>query len=114
MQITDQLGPATFRLSDGSRWHAGRLRRVPPPAAMGAEPPVPVTPPAATGMWADTDFDFVAGDMDLAPVRPLAPEVHPVVPERPPAPDVHPVVPVARPARHRAPPDYLKDYVTNF
>ncbi|KAI3372155.1 hypothetical protein L3Q82_006997 [Scortum barcoo] len=26
-QITAQLGPATFRLADGSRWHASRLRR---------------------------------------------------------------------------------------
>ncbi|KAJ8251690.1 hypothetical protein GJAV_G00224060 [Gymnothorax javanicus] len=29
-QITAQLGPATFRLVDGSCWHASRLRRVTP------------------------------------------------------------------------------------
>ncbi|KAJ8414921.1 hypothetical protein AAFF_G00024440 [Aldrovandia affinis] len=28
MQIHSQLGPATFRLTDGSRWHASRLCKV--------------------------------------------------------------------------------------
>ena len=72
-----------------------------------------MTPPVAAGMCADTDFDFAAGDMDLPPVCPPAPDVRPV-PVHPPAPDIHPVVPMARPARHRARPDYLKDYVTDF
>ncbi|KAJ8380087.1 hypothetical protein SKAU_G00008650 [Synaphobranchus kaupii] len=31
LQVTRQLGPATFLLGDGSRWHASRLRRVPTP-----------------------------------------------------------------------------------
>ena len=118
MQITDQLGPATFRLSDGSRWHASRLRRVTPPASMDAEVPETVTPPAAagaaTGMRAYTDFDFDAGDIDLPQIRPQAPEVHPALPVHPPAHDGHPVVPAARPARRRARPDYLKDFVTDF
>ena len=118
MQITDQLGPATYRLSDGSRWHASRLRRVPPPASMEAEASMTVTPPAAAGatagMWAYNDFDCAAGDIDLPQVRPPPPDVHPAVPVHPPAPVGHPEVAVARPARHRARPDYLKDFITDF
>ncbi|MGH0151226.1 UNVERIFIED_CONTAM: hypothetical protein FKN15_042704 [Acipenser sinensis] len=30
-RIEKQLGPATYRLHDGSRWHANRLRKVPAP-----------------------------------------------------------------------------------
>ena len=59
------LGPATFLLDDGSRWHASRLRKVPAPlsehSAMAraqspfpynmatdpGPPPAPVTPPAS-------------------------------------------------------------------
>lgn len=99
MQVTDQLGPATYRLSDGSRWHASRLRRVPPPA----EAPVPMAPRAAAGMWPVNDFGLAAGDVNLPPVQRPALES-----------PVHPVVPVARPARVRVRPDYLEDYVTNF
>lgn len=46
LQVTRQLGPATFLLSDGSRWHASRLRRVAPPKLT---PPVTphVIPPAS-------------------------------------------------------------------
>ena len=35
--MTEQLGPATFRLSDGTRWHARRLRKVAPPSAADLE-----------------------------------------------------------------------------
>ena len=36
-QVTEQLGPATFRLSDGTRWHARRLRKVATPTAADLE-----------------------------------------------------------------------------
>lgn len=62
-QVSRILGPATFLLDDGSRWHASRLRKVPAPlpehaaaapsslpshSAVGADPgppPIPVQPP---------------------------------------------------------------------
>lgn len=31
LQVICQLGPATYLLEDGSRWHTSRLRRVPSP-----------------------------------------------------------------------------------
>ena len=36
-QVTEQLGPATFRLSDGTRWHARRRHKVAPPTATDLE-----------------------------------------------------------------------------
>ena len=102
MQITDQLGPATFRLSDGSRWHASRLRRVPPPAATGTGVPT-ARPPVLTGMWDNIDTDFaVAGDPGLPPELPPAPV------------NQQPMEPAQRLARARSRPAYLKDYLTDF
>lgn len=47
LQVHRQLGPATFQLSDGSRWHACCLRKVPAPSKMGVDPPAAqATPPA--------------------------------------------------------------------
>lgn len=37
LQVTEQLGSATFRLSDGTRWHACRLRKVLLPTAADLE-----------------------------------------------------------------------------
>ena len=99
VQITDQLGPATYRLSDGSRWHASRLRRVPPPAIGGQQE----TPPTTTGMWANDDSDFATGEVNLPPVHLPAPD-----------PPVLPAPPMVHPARVRVQPEYLKDYVTDF
>ncbi len=49
LQITHQLGPATFLLCNGTRWHASRLRKVPPPAHTTG-----VTPQATPSAWQDT------------------------------------------------------------
>ncbi|CAL8313484.1 unnamed protein product [Arctogadus glacialis] len=48
LPVTEQLGPATFRLSDGTRWHARRLRKVAPPSAADPDPDFggPVDPAA--------------------------------------------------------------------
>lgn len=92
MRVTEQLGPATFRLSDGSRWHASRLRKVAPP-----------TVTADTG--ANTDSGFGMDDLDFPMGQPPAPIEHPA--ERP-------AEPAARPSRARARPGYLKDFVTDF
>ncbi|KAJ8346671.1 hypothetical protein SKAU_G00280720 [Synaphobranchus kaupii] len=94
MQVTDQLGPATFCLADGSRWHASRLRRVAPPSI--ADP--------GTG----EDFDPTVGDLDLSAEQLQAPA------GRPPESAGTQAEPEARPARVRASPSYLRDYVTDF
>ncbi|KAJ8333463.1 hypothetical protein SKAU_G00414710 [Synaphobranchus kaupii] len=94
LQVTDQLGPATFHLADGSRWHASRLRRVAPPSI--ADP--------GTG----EDFDPTVGDLDLPAEQLQAPA------GRPPESAGTQAEPEARPARVRASPSYLRDYVTDF
>ncbi|AWP09077.1 Hypothetical protein SMAX5B_017708 [Scophthalmus maximus] len=92
MQVTKQLGPATFRLSDGSRWHANRLRKVVLPSI--AEP------------GADEGFDSMVGDLDL-PAEQVQPPAG-----RPPAELL--AVPETRRARVWVRPGYLEDYVTVF
>ena len=50
LQVARQLGPATYLLNNGSRWHSSRLRKVPPPPsphlATTAPRPVPLAAPA--------------------------------------------------------------------
>ena len=94
MQVTDQLGPATFRLTDGSRWHASRLRKVAPPVVLNP--------------GAEADLDFAAVDFDLPAEQPPAPVGCP--PEL-----AEPLAdPDARLARARVRPRYLEDYITDF
>ncbi|KAJ8339346.1 hypothetical protein SKAU_G00361320 [Synaphobranchus kaupii] len=91
LQVTRQLGPATFLLGDGSRWHASRLRRVPTPPG-----PTMATRLPAAG----------AAEMDgtvSRPPRPVLPRAGP-----------QPMVGVDRPQRERARPSRLQDYVTTF
>ncbi|KAF3840433.1 hypothetical protein F7725_019150 [Dissostichus mawsoni] len=73
MKVTAQLGSATFRLADGSRWHASRLRKVAPP---------PIVDP---GPREDGDFAFPDEQLQgpagfpPEPVEPVVrPEAHPV------------------------------------
>ena len=68
-QITAQLGPATFRLTDGSRWHASRLRRVKPPLASDQ---ATVADPRHTG-----------GEWDFPDEQPGTPAGHPPEPDVP-------------------------------
>ncbi|KAF3835720.1 hypothetical protein F7725_028278 [Dissostichus mawsoni] len=72
MKVTAQLGSATFRLADGSRWHASRLRKVAPP---------PIVDP---GPREDGDFAFPDEQLQgpagfpPEPVEPVVrPEAHP-------------------------------------
>ena len=46
LQVARQLGPATYLLVDGSRWHSSRLRRVPAPAREVLDTPRSVPTPA--------------------------------------------------------------------
>ncbi|XP_019737023.1 uncharacterized protein K02A2.6-like [Hippocampus comes] len=90
-RIIAQLGPAMFRLADGSRWHASRLRRV--------------NPPSAQELAAAADPRHTAGDWDFPPVTPGIPP-EPEVPG-------DALGPRLRPVRARRQPLYLKDYVLN-
>lgn len=85
-QITRQLGPATFRLADGSRWHASRLRRVPSPSASDLD--------------ATANPDYLDVDWGLPPAQPPEAYTHAAAPQ-----------PEPRPVRVRRRPPYLKDYV---
>ncbi|KAK5921199.1 hypothetical protein CgunFtcFv8_024922 [Champsocephalus gunnari] len=89
MKVTAQLGSATFRLADGSRWHASRLRKVAPP---------PIVDPGPR-----EDGDFVFPDEQLQGPAGFPPE---------------PVEPVVRfeahPARVRVRPRYLEDYIVSL
>ena len=117
LQVSRQLGPATFRLSDGSRWHAKRLKKVPNQregdTQRGPHPLTdlarPSVPPPATQV--EPYFQLPGPRPD--PARGCAPGPAQVVPpavlERP-----QPEVEEGRPARHRIRPTHLKDYVTEF
>ncbi|XP_034095735.1 uncharacterized protein K02A2.6-like [Gymnodraco acuticeps] len=89
MKVTAQLGSATFRLADGSQWHASRLRKVAPP---------PIVDPGPR-----EDGDFVFPDEQLQGPAGFPPE---------------PVEPVVRfeahPARVRVRPRYLEDYIVSL
>ncbi|KAI9513873.1 hypothetical protein NQZ68_038647 [Dissostichus eleginoides] len=88
MKVTAQLGSATFRLADGSRWHASRLRKVAPPPIVDQGP--------------REDGDFAFPDEQLQGPAGFPPE------------PVEPVVrPEAHPARVRVRPRYLEDYIDN-
>ena len=92
-QVIRILGPATFLLDDGSRWHACRLRKIPVPlpsdqtthtAPVQADP----GPPAAL-VW----------PVPEEPVEPQHQGTH---------------LPEARPVRARTRPVALRDYVTSY
>ena len=90
MQVTKQLGPSTFRLSDGSRWHASRLRRVAPPSC-------------TTGLEETETSDLRVEERARLP--PALGEYTAPLPTEPGG---------VRPARARPRPGYLKDFVTDF
>ena len=93
-QISRLLGPATFLLDDGSRWHASRLRKV----------PAPLSEHLATAR-AQSPFPCNVATDPGPPPAPVAP---------PAAPRQEVVVPDPRPVRARARPVALQDYVTNY
>ncbi|MGH0118713.1 UNVERIFIED_CONTAM: hypothetical protein FKN15_005699 [Acipenser sinensis] len=85
LRVSHHLGPATFQLQDGSRWHASRLRKVPPPESQ----PVPFGH-HGTGFW-PSSADAVTDGGGPAPVGAAA-----------------------WPSRTRQHPGYLQDFVTSF
>ena len=95
IQVSQQLGPASFRLADGTRWHAGRLRKVPAPSGPRLCIPGAIALPAA-------QLDVAA-----APV----PAAQPDVAAPPPLPEV---APEPRPIRARSRPEHLRDFVTEY
>ncbi|XP_028299780.1 uncharacterized protein LOC114461693 [Gouania willdenowi] len=91
-QITAQLGPSTFRVTDGSRWHVSRLRRVKQPSV--ADQQAAAHPRCTSGVW---DLPDVLAETQAVPdVRAEPLRVGP------------------RPVRARQRPLYLDDYFTDF
>ena len=105
-QISRQLGPATFMLSDGSRWHAKRLRKVPTPGQGFQDTHRGASPSLAPPPQMDPYLQPL-GPPDPAPGP--AQVVPPAAFERP-----RPGVEDGRPVRHRTRPGHLKDFVTEF
>lgn len=127
-QVQRQLGPSTFQLSDGSRWHAKRLRKVQRPGegmvASQASACSARLPDLAQGTFATQDLQ------PPVPQRPqvvpdaqpeLGPDI-PWVPELGPAPrlglsaaeEPQPANGEGRPARARVRPSHFDDFVTEF
>lgn len=86
LRVAKQLGPATYRLEDGTRWHSNRLHRVAGPSA-----PASLLSPAALGWQPRPGANRGVGD----------PPAPPEAASRP-----------ARSQRVRAPPAWHGDYVT--
>ena len=93
IKVAAQLGPATFLLADGSRWHASRLRKVMAPANRD---------PQAEENWTPGFGDFTFPDEQ--PQGPVGSPSELVETGS---------CPEARPSRARVRPGYLKDYVTD-
>ncbi|KAJ7991326.1 hypothetical protein DPEC_G00296160 [Dallia pectoralis] len=92
-QVSRQLGPASFQLTDGSRWHASCLRRVPSPFhhphLAGVEQSNPATEPAphVPDPMAAPLAQAVPAAQDTAPAS--APLPGPLVSEPRPVRDAH-------------------------
>ncbi|KAL0148064.1 hypothetical protein M9458_056604 [Cirrhinus mrigala] len=109
LQVTHQLGPATFLLSDGTRWHASRLRKVPPlahttgvtsqatPTARQDTPALQLTPRIAPAQAPDISTNLPA-EICACPSQAAQPHPH-----------VSP-----RHVRIRSRPGHLQDFVSTF
>lgn len=109
LQVTHQLGPVTFLLSDGTWWHASRLRKVPPPVHTTG-----VTSQATPPAWQDTPALQLIPQ--IAPARAadmpinLPAEICACLSQ---AAQPHPHV-SPRPVRTRSHPGHLQDFVSTF
>lgn len=93
-QVQKQLGPGTFQLVDGSRWHAGRLRKVLCPSVV------------------DHTQDAVLPCSLLSSSCPLPPALNPVTQQATVQPP--PAVSQAKPTRSHTRPVRFQDYLTSF
>lgn len=116
-QVSRQLGPASFQLADGSRWHASCLRRVPTPVQ---QPPLARATQGnpAPGPTAQVN-PALAPDPVTAPPAEAVPTAQEAVPaaHRPASPPVSPpgpFAPVPRPVRARTRPERFEDFETTF
>ncbi len=87
LRVTKQLGPATYRLENGTRWHSNRLHRVAAPTAPASH----LAPAAALGWQPRPRANRVGGNSPAPPDAVSRP---------------------ARPQRLRVPPLWHGDYVT--
>lgn len=101
-QVARRLGPATYLLDDGTRWHASCLKKVPAPPATSTQGSGDIMPPREE-------------QEDSIPQSAAQPEDTPSPLPQPPASTPQFVTPSAvcspRPLHTRARPDYLKDFV---
>lgn len=93
-QVQKQLVPVTFQLSDGSRWHANRLRKVLCPSD------------------ADHTRDAVLPCSMLSSSCPQIPAQHPVTPQATTLPTS--AASQGRPTRSHTQPARFQDYLTSF
>ncbi|KAJ8006676.1 hypothetical protein DPEC_G00109700 [Dallia pectoralis] len=104
-QVSRQLGPASFQLNDGSRWHASCLRRVPSPFhhphLAGVEQSNPGTEKAPH-----------VPDPMAAPLAQAVPAAQDTAPAS--APLQGPLVSEPRPVRVRTRPGHFEDFVATF
>ncbi|XP_062373903.1 uncharacterized protein K02A2.6-like [Sardina pilchardus] len=96
VQVSQQLGPATFRLVDGTRWHASRLRKVQAPSGPGLN----------TAPWSDLAAAPALPQLD-APAPPVQLEAMEATPDT--CADHQP-----RPARAHTRPAHLNDFATEY
>ena len=103
MQVSQQLGPATLRLVDGTRWHGSLLRKVLAPPTPGLS-----TAPATASSSRQSDlsaaWDSLQTDAPLPPAHQGAPEPNPET-SAPPEP---------RPVRAQNQPGHLQDFETEY
>lgn len=130
LRVDRQLQSATFLLSDGSRWHASRLRKVPAPPnstrCLRAREPserapqhMPLLAPPLEPVQPRPGLEFQGSPVREAP-HPSMPalgsqNLHPLLDVNQGGQDLpRPMALESRPVRARARPAYLKDFVTDY
>ncbi|ROL43342.1 Transposon Tf2-6 polyprotein [Anabarilius grahami] len=130
LQVDRQLGPATFLLSDGSRWHASKLRNVPTPfnSNMCSQAREPSGGPTHSTAFAPPSpgpvQPWTGRVLQGSPVRVVSQQspqavgpqpLQPLLDENQEGQEVlQSTVTEGRPIRARARPAYLKYFITDF
>ena len=76
VEIQKQVGPCTYRLSDGKRWHSSHLTRVPDAAVMPADQRTQATEAAVM----PTEQPLAGTSQPCTPDRTMHDRVHPAQP----------------------------------